>query len=84
MLATPLRVIDILIGQLTWIALRLLVVSTIFFAVMVAFGAVAGPAAVLAIPAAVLDRPGVRHPDRRVHRHAARPTAGSPRSSASG
>jgi lipooligosaccharide transport system permease protein len=54
MLSTPLRVRDLVIGQLTWIALRLIETSAIFFAVMLLFGAVESPVAVLAIPAAVL------------------------------
>jgi lipooligosaccharide transport system permease protein len=54
MLATPLGVRDLVIGQLTWIALRLLETSTIFFVVMLLFGAVESPLAVLAIPGAVL------------------------------
>jgi lipooligosaccharide transport system permease protein len=54
MLATPLRVIDVLVGHLAWMAVRLLLVSTIFVAVMSAFGAATSPTVVLAIPAAVL------------------------------
>jgi lipooligosaccharide transport system permease protein len=54
MLSTPLAVRDLVVGQLTWIALRLIETSTIFFLVMLLFGAVESPLAVLAIPAAVL------------------------------
>jgi lipooligosaccharide transport system permease protein len=54
MLATPLRVHDVLIGHQTFIAARLLMTSTIYFAVIVAFGAVDSPLGVLAIPVAVL------------------------------
>ena len=54
MLATPLRVSDILVGEVLWIATRLLLVCSIFFAVMVLFGAVLSPTGILAIPAAVL------------------------------
>jgi lipooligosaccharide transport system permease protein len=54
MLATPLRVIDVLIGHLLWIALRVLMVCTIFLAVMAAFGTTKSWTAVLTIPAGLL------------------------------
>jgi lipooligosaccharide transport system permease protein len=54
MLATPIRTADIVIGKLIYIGLRLLLVSTVFFAVAVAFGAITRPEAILAVPAAVL------------------------------
>jgi lipooligosaccharide transport system permease protein len=54
MLATPIRIADIVIGKLIYIGLRLLLVSTVFFGVAVAFGAFTRPEAVLAVPAAVL------------------------------
>ncbi len=54
MLATPIGVIDILVGKVLFITLRLLLVTGVFFGVMVVFGAAAGPQAVLALPAAVL------------------------------
>ena len=54
MLASPLRVVDLLLGHLGWIALRLVLVSTIYLGVMAAFGTVLSPLAVLALPAAVL------------------------------
>lgn len=53
MLATPLRVIDVLRGHLAWIAVRLVVVSAIYLSVVAAFGVVRSPLAVLALPAAV-------------------------------
>jgi lipooligosaccharide transport system permease protein len=53
MLATPLRVKDVLIGHLGWISVRLFTVSTIYLAVVAAFGVVKSPLAVLAIPAAM-------------------------------
>jgi lipooligosaccharide transport system permease protein len=53
MLATPLRVIDVLIGHLGWIVVRLLIVSSIYLVVMAAFGVVHSPLAILAIFAAV-------------------------------
>jgi lipooligosaccharide transport system permease protein len=54
MLATPIRTADVVVGKLAYIGLRLLFVTTVFFVVMVVFGAVTGPAAALAIPAALL------------------------------
>jgi lipooligosaccharide transport system permease protein len=54
MLATPIGVSDLLAGHLVWIALRLLMVMSIYLLVMLAFGAVHSPLAVLAVPAAVL------------------------------
>src|SRR3954451_12298617 len=40
MLATPMRVIDVVIGQLVWIALRVLQTSIAFFVVTLLFGAI--------------------------------------------
>lgn len=54
MLATPLRVRDVLYGHLGWMLTRLLLVSSIFLAVMAAFGTVRSPWAALALPAAAL------------------------------
>lgn len=54
MLASPLRVVDLLVGHLAWIALRLVLVSGIYLGVMAAFGTVLSPLAVFALPAAVL------------------------------
>jgi len=54
MLATPLRVRDVLVGHLTWIALRVLMTCAVFLAVMAAFGAVKSPEAVLLLPVGVL------------------------------
>jgi lipooligosaccharide transport system permease protein len=54
MLATPLRVVDVLRGHLAYMAARLAQTAALFFVVMLAFGAVRTPAAVLAIPAAAL------------------------------
>src|SRR5437764_11793509 len=54
MLASPLRVIDVLIGHLLWIALRVLMVSAIFFAVMAAFGTAQSWTAILTVPAGLL------------------------------
>lgn len=54
MYATPISPRDIALGNLAWIAARLLLISTIFTIVIVAFGAAESPLIVLAIPAAVL------------------------------
>jgi lipooligosaccharide transport system permease protein len=54
MLATPLRIVDVLVGHLAWIAVRLLLVTTVFVAVMTAFGATRSWTVLFAIPAAVL------------------------------
>jgi lipooligosaccharide transport system permease protein len=54
MLATPLRVVDVLFGHLAWMAVRLLSVSAVFVAVMAAFGAPRSWWVLAAIPAAVL------------------------------
>jgi lipooligosaccharide transport system permease protein len=54
MLATPLGVVDVLVGHLAWIALRLTLVTTIYLGIMALFGTVHSPFAVLAIPAGVL------------------------------
>lgn len=54
MLATPLRVIDVLTGHLAWIVVRLSMVSGIFLGVLAAFGLVHSWEAVLALPAGVL------------------------------
>jgi lipooligosaccharide transport system permease protein len=54
MLATPIRVRDLLAGHLTWIGLRVLMVCTVFLVVMAAFGAITSPYAVLLIPFGLL------------------------------
>jgi lipooligosaccharide transport system permease protein len=54
MLATPIDVVDILVGKLLYICLRLALATCIFFSVMTAFGAAGGPLAFLAVPAAIL------------------------------
>lgn len=54
MLATPIRVADVLAGHQLWIATRILVSSAVYLAVIGAFGGVASPLAVLALPAALL------------------------------
>jgi lipooligosaccharide transport system permease protein len=54
MLATPLRVADILVGHLTWIAVRVAIAVTAYLVVMAAFGTTASPAAVGILPVGVL------------------------------
>jgi lipooligosaccharide transport system permease protein len=54
MLATPLRVGDVLLGHQAWVAARLTLIATIYLVVITAFGGVSSPLAVLAIPVAVL------------------------------
>lgn len=54
MYATPISPRDIVLGNMTWIAIRLTMIASIFTIVMVLFGAAASPLIVLAIPAAVL------------------------------
>ncbi len=54
MLATPLRVRDILVGSLWFVAARLALTATVFLVVLVAFGIADSPWAVLALPGAVL------------------------------
>lgn len=54
MLATPLRIADILAGHQTFIAFRMFTTATIYLVAIAAFGAVHSPLGVLAIPATVL------------------------------
>jgi lipooligosaccharide transport system permease protein len=54
MFATPIRALDVTLGNIVWIALRLTLVAIVFAIVIVAFGASRSPLIVLAIPAAVL------------------------------
>jgi lipooligosaccharide transport system permease protein len=54
MYATPLTSRDVAFGNLLWIAARLLLISTVFTAVIVLFGAALSPLVVFAIPVAVL------------------------------
>jgi lipooligosaccharide transport system permease protein len=53
-LATPIEVHHLLIGELGWIAFRLTTMSTVFLIVLTLFGIPRSPLALLAIPAAVL------------------------------
>ena len=54
MLATPLRVRDILLGHQSFVAARLLMTATVYLVVITAFGAVSSPFGILAIPVTVL------------------------------
>ena len=54
MLATPLGVLDVLVGHLVYIAFRVFASAAVFLAVMALFGAVRSPLALLTLPAAVL------------------------------
>jgi lipooligosaccharide transport system permease protein len=53
-LNTPLGATSLLAGDLMWITFRAVLLSVLFFIVILAFGAVSSPLALLAIPAAVL------------------------------
>jgi lipooligosaccharide transport system permease protein len=54
MLATPLRVSDVLFGHFAWVTARLVLSAVAYLAVMAAFGTIHSPLAVLALPAAIL------------------------------
>ena len=54
MLNTPVRVRDLITGELLWLSLRLLAVSALFYAVTLCFGAGRAVAALLAVPVAAL------------------------------
>jgi lipooligosaccharide transport system permease protein len=54
MLATPLRIPDIVLGHQAFIAFRMFVTATVYLAAIAAFGAVESPLGILAIPATVL------------------------------
>src|SRR6202049_2328644 len=55
MLATPLAVRDLLMGEIAWVALRLFLVASIFWIVMAVFGVAHTPESLLSIPAATLS-----------------------------
>ena len=54
MLATPLRIRDVILGHQAYFAFRLILTATVYFVVITAFGAVESPLGVLAIPVTVL------------------------------
>lgn len=53
-IATPMRITDVVLGELGWIAIRLATIGIAFVLVMGAFGIPRSPLVVLAIPSAVL------------------------------
>jgi lipooligosaccharide transport system permease protein len=53
-IATPMRVSDLVLGELAWLALRLTTIATAFVLVMTVFRIPRSPLVILAIPAAVL------------------------------
>jgi lipooligosaccharide transport system permease protein len=54
MLATPLRIRDLVTGHLLYVATRVAIASALYLAVIAAFGAVHSPLAILAWPVAIL------------------------------
>jgi lipooligosaccharide transport system permease protein len=54
MLATPLRVRDVVFGHQAFIASRMLTTAAVYFAVIVAFGGIESPLGMLAIPVAAM------------------------------
>ncbi len=54
MLATPLRVVDVLAGHQLWIMFRILTTCAVFLAVMTVFGATTSWSALLLVPAGLL------------------------------
>lgn len=53
--ATPMTLWDVVVGELAWMAVRLLSVSAAYMAALALFGLVHSPRALLAIPAAMLN-----------------------------
>ena len=53
-LNTPLRALDLLVGDLLWVVFRLALLSALFFLAILVLGAVTSPLAILAIPVAIL------------------------------
>ena len=54
MLATPLRVRDVMLGHQAYFAFRLVLTATVYFVVIAAFGAVSSPLGILTIPVTLL------------------------------
>ena len=54
MYATPITPRDVALGNILWFGARLLLITTIFTAIIVAFGAAVSPMIVFAIPVAIL------------------------------
>lgn len=54
MAGTPLRIVDLVLGELAWVGVRLTILATAFLLVAMAFGATHGWVVLAAVPAAVL------------------------------
>lgn len=55
MIATPIRAVDLALGSLAWIAIRMTMIAAVFAAVILAFGAAPDPLRLIAtVPVAVL------------------------------
>jgi lipooligosaccharide transport system permease protein len=54
MLATPLRITDVVFGHQAFIALRMLATAAVYFAVIAAFGGIESPLGLLAVPVAAM------------------------------
>ena len=54
-LSTPMRVADVLIGEVLWVLIRVTIVAVVFWIVMAAFGVAHTPRSLLVIPAAALN-----------------------------
>lgn len=55
MTATPLGAVDVMIGQLAWIAMRIALTVTAYLIVMAAFGATVSPWSIAILPAGILS-----------------------------
>jgi len=53
-MATPMRVGDVVVGELAWMAVRLSTIAAAFISIMTAFGIPRSPLVLLAVPAVVL------------------------------
>ena len=60
--STPMRIVDIVVGELAWIAVRLLIIATVYVLVLTLFGAAHSSMVVAAIPAGVLTGMAVAAP----------------------
>lgn len=53
-LATPVQVVEVFLGEISWVCVRLAIVASTFFLVMVLFRVVHSPLGLLAVPLAIL------------------------------